>query len=171
MPVRQRPLPTNLSLRYLKLEAKRRLAAGEFPSLHDVQDAIAREHGQHSWTALRKFISDRPAVASQALPPLEWAVARFAGAAEPGWAAPGERELRQHFSDEVFRVFSAGELVAEIVGKAPDLRLDLIVVDQAPLVVRARIADTELFAAAEESPPHRRTRSCSASSAGRNTRC
>jgi len=31
MPAGHRPLPTHPSLRYLKLEAKRRLAAGEFP--------------------------------------------------------------------------------------------------------------------------------------------
>jgi len=155
MPVRPRPLPTHPSLRYLKLEAKRRLAAGEFPSLHDVQGAIAREHGQPSWAALKQFISGQPQVESQALPHLEWVIARFAGASELGWTAPGEQELRQHFSDAVWNVFSADELVAEIVSKAPDLRGDLVVVDQAPLVVRARIADTELIAAAEESPPHR----------------
>ena len=157
MPAIQRPLPTHPSLRYLKLEAKRRLAAGEFPSLHDVQGAIAREHGQPSWAALKQFISGQPAVASYALPHLEWAIARFAGAREPGWTAPGEQELRQHFSAAVFTVVSADELVAEIVSKAPDLRPELIVVDQAPLVARVRIADTELLAAAEESPPHRLT--------------
>ena len=157
MPARQRPLPTHPSLRYLKLEAKRRLAAGEFPSLHDAQGTIAREYGQPSWAALKQFISGQPEVESHALPHLEWVIARFAGAGEPAWTAPGEQELRQHFSDAVFRVFPADELVAEILSKAPDLRGDLVVVDQAPLGVRARIADTELFAAAEESPPHRLT--------------
>ena len=44
-----RPLPGRPSLRFLKLEAKRRLAAGEFPALHDAQLAIAWEHGQPSW--------------------------------------------------------------------------------------------------------------------------
>ena len=48
-----RPLPGRPSLRYLKLEAKRRLAAGEFPALHDAQLAIAWEYGQPSWTALK----------------------------------------------------------------------------------------------------------------------
>ncbi len=155
MPAGQRPLPTQPSLRYLKLEAKRRLAAGEFPSLHDVQGAIAREYGQPSWAALKEFISGRPPVRSQALPHLEWVVARFADADEPTWTPPGEHELRQHFSEDVFTVLSAAELVAEILSKAPDLHRDLVVVDQAPLTVRARIADTELVAAAEESPPHR----------------
>ena len=155
MPAGQRPLPTRPSLRYLKLEAKRRLAAGEFPSLHDVQGAIAGEYGQPSWAALKQFISSQPEVESQALPHLEWAVARFVGAGEPGWPPPGEEELRQHFSADVFTVLSAAELVAQIVSNAPDLRGELVVVDQGPLAVRARVADTELLAQAEEAPPHR----------------
>ena len=52
MPDQPRPLPGQPSLRYLKLEARRRLAADEFTTLHDAQLAIAREHGQPSWTAL-----------------------------------------------------------------------------------------------------------------------
>ena len=44
MPGGSRSLPGRPSLRYLKLEAKRRVAAGEFPSLHEAQVAIAREH-------------------------------------------------------------------------------------------------------------------------------
>jgi CubicO group peptidase (beta-lactamase class C family) len=155
MPAGQRPLPTHPSLRYLKLEAKRRLAAGEFPTLHDVQWAIAREYGQPSWAGLKESISGQPEVESHALPHLEWVIARFAGAGEPGWTAPGEQELRQHFSDEVLTVLSAAELVAEIVSRAQELRGDLVVVAWEPLLVRARIADTELIAAAEESPPHR----------------
>ena len=42
----ERALPEQASLRYLKVEAKRRRAAGEFPTLHHAQLAIAREHGQ-----------------------------------------------------------------------------------------------------------------------------
>jgi hypothetical protein len=44
-----RTLPARPSLRHLKLEAKRRLASGEFVTLHDAQSAIAREHGLSSW--------------------------------------------------------------------------------------------------------------------------
>jgi hypothetical protein len=51
-----RELPQSPSLRHLKLEAKRRLAAGEFPNLHDAQLAVAREHGLSSWTALKQHI-------------------------------------------------------------------------------------------------------------------
>jgi hypothetical protein len=51
MPDQLRPLPAQPNLRYLKLEARRRLAADEFSTLHDAQLAIAREHGLPSWTA------------------------------------------------------------------------------------------------------------------------
>ena len=56
-----RALPGQPSLRYLKLEAKRRLSAGEFATLHDAQLAIAREHGQSSWTALKTLVEAGPA--------------------------------------------------------------------------------------------------------------
>jgi CubicO group peptidase (beta-lactamase class C family) len=46
MPGGSRSLPGRPNLRYLRLEAKRRLAAGEFPTLHDAQAGVAREHGQ-----------------------------------------------------------------------------------------------------------------------------
>jgi len=51
-----RVLPGQPSLRYLKVEAKRRLAAGEFATLHDAQLAIAREHGHSSWAKLKQQI-------------------------------------------------------------------------------------------------------------------
>ena len=43
-----RELPEQPSLRFLKVEAKRRLAAGEFATLHDAQLAVARDHGLSS---------------------------------------------------------------------------------------------------------------------------
>jgi CubicO group peptidase (beta-lactamase class C family) len=155
MPPRQRPLPTHPSLRYLKLAAKRRLAAGEFPSLHDAQQAIASEYGQPSWAALKDFISGQPPVRSQALPHLEWVIARFADAGEPAWTPPGEQELLQHFSEQVLAVLPAGALVAQIASSSLDLHADLLVIEQEPLVVRARIAGAEVIAVAEQPPPHR----------------
>ena len=155
MPPRQRPLPTHPSLRYLKLAAKRRLAAGEFPSLHDAQQAIASEYGQPSWAALKVFISGQPPVRSQALPHLEWVIARFADAGEPTWTPPDEQEMRQHFSERLLAALPAGELVAQLASSSPDLHEGFLLVDQEPLVVRARIADAEVIAVAEESPPHR----------------
>ena len=61
-----RGLPEHPSLRYLKIEAKRRLAAGEFATLHDAQLAIAREHGLPSWAALKAHIESQ--TESQAWP-------------------------------------------------------------------------------------------------------
>ena len=60
MPGGSRSLPGHPSLRHLKLEAKRRLAAGEFLTLHDAQVAIAREHGLPTWAALKQRVSDIP---------------------------------------------------------------------------------------------------------------
>jgi hypothetical protein len=93
-----RLFPAQPSLRHLKLEAKRRLATGEFATLHDAQLAIAREHGLPSWTVLKQVV-DRPPVAPH--PPLDqvrWLITRFAGAEDPGWVAPAEDELREHFA-------------------------------------------------------------------------
>ena len=99
----KRALPEQASLRYLKLQAKRRRAAGEFPTLHDAQRTIAREHGQPSWAALREAVAAADAAAlgeGHALTQLRWIVGRFCGAGEPGWLAPDEEELREHFTDE-----------------------------------------------------------------------
>ena len=57
MSERSRAFPARPNLRYLKIESKRRLAAGEFATLHDAQLAIAREHGMPSWAALKEFVS------------------------------------------------------------------------------------------------------------------
>ncbi len=55
-----RSLPVRPSLRFLKLEAKRRLAAGEFTALHEAQAAVAREHGLPSWADLKQACARRP---------------------------------------------------------------------------------------------------------------
>jgi len=49
--------PGQPNLRFLRLEARRRVAAGEFSALHDAQLTIAWEHGQSSWTELRQLIN------------------------------------------------------------------------------------------------------------------
>ena len=90
-----RPLPGRPNLRYLKVEANRRLAAGEFPALHDAQLAIAWEHGQPSWTALKQRISQAAAADCHVLPQLSWLIARFRAADGPGWTAhPGRPRCR-----------------------------------------------------------------------------
>ncbi len=156
MPGGPRPLPSRPSLRYLKLEAKRRLAAGEFPSLHDAQAAVAREHGLPSWAALKQ-VCGQPPQESHALPQLRWVMARFREAGAPGWTAPGEHELRQHFGDRFLTETPAGELIAAITSVAADLGGELVVIGQAPLSARVQLAGLQVFASVEADPPHRLT--------------
>jgi CubicO group peptidase (beta-lactamase class C family) len=155
MPDRTRSLPSRPSLRYLKLEAKRRVAAGEFPALHQAQAAIAREHGQPSWMALRQVISDQPEPVSHALAQVRWIIDRFAGADEPGWTAPGEHEMRLHFDDRFLAAIPADDLVAQLAGVAANLRDEVVVIARAPLQVQVRIAGFQYLAAVEADPPHR----------------
>jgi CubicO group peptidase (beta-lactamase class C family) len=157
MPGGPRSLPRRPSLRYLKLEAKRRLAAGEFPALHAAQAAIAREHGLPSWAALKQLIVGRPERESRALAQLRWVIARFRDAGESSWSPPSDDELRQHFDDQVLTAVPAGEMVAQIAEVAADLREELVVIGQTPLQARVQIAGLEIVTAVEADPPHRIT--------------
>jgi hypothetical protein len=71
-----RPLPERPSLRFAKIEAKRRVATGEFPALHAAQAAIAREYGLSSWAAFKQLCAQVGSV-SYALIQLQWIIARF----------------------------------------------------------------------------------------------
>ena len=146
-----RALPVRPSLRYLKLEAKRRLAAGEFGTLHDAQTAIAREHGLSSWARLKQACTS----GSHALAHLLWVAERYSGAGRPGWTAPGEDELRQHFDDQFLAAITPGTL-AEQASQA-GLRGDLTVISQAPLEAQVELAGLRLMATADTAPPHRLT--------------
>jgi Beta-lactamase len=166
-----RTLPARPSLRHLKLEAKRRLAAGEFATLHDAQTAIAREHGLPSWPRLKQAcaqaVSDQAsadqASADQAsadqegpaLAHLRWVVGRFSGADRPGWTPSGEDELAGHFDDRFLAAIPAGALTEAIAGVAADLRTELVVVRQAPLEVQVQLAGQRYVAAGAAEPPHR----------------
>jgi CubicO group peptidase (beta-lactamase class C family) len=157
MPDASRSLPSQPSLRYLQLEARRRQAAGEFPALHDAQAAIAREHGQPSWAALRRLIADPPTGEGPALAQLRWVIARFRDAGSARWAAPGDDELREHFDDGFLAAVPPAQLITMITSAAPVLREDLTVVAQQPLEVRARVGPLRIAAAAAAAPPHRLT--------------
>jgi CubicO group peptidase (beta-lactamase class C family) len=157
MPDRSRPLPVQASLRYLKLQAKRRLATGEFPTLHDAQVAIAREHGHSSWAALKQAVDDPPERQSHALDQVRWVIARFRGAREPGWTAPGDDELREHFDEKFLALVPPAELISSITAVAADLGEELVVTNLAPLTLRARIAGLDAFASVGPDPPHRLT--------------
>jgi len=156
----ERALPVQASLRYLKVEAKRRHAAGEFPTLHLAQLAIAREHGQPSWTALKEAVDAAGAAAGRegnALAQLRWIAARFAGADEPGWLAPGEDELREHFTGTFLTAVPPARLIATITEIAPALRTELTVTIDRPFLAQVRLAGRLVMAETEPRPPYRLT--------------
>jgi CubicO group peptidase (beta-lactamase class C family) len=151
-----RPLPGQPSLRYLKLEARRRLAAAEFGTLHDAQLAIAREHGQPSWTALKQLIDSRLAqLGHPALAQLRWVISRFGGADGPDWAAPADSELSEHFTDRFLSPKIGGKMVTDLSSIAARLREELVVTQDDPLHARARAGGIAFEADAEAEPPHR----------------
>ncbi len=151
-----RSLPDQPSLRYLKIESKRRLAAGEFASLHEAQLAIAREHGLPSWAALKERVDAQPGPQPHAVTQLQWLVSRFAAADTPDWIAPDESELRRHFAERFLAIATPARIVQTLSRRAEQLRDELIVVhaDQEQRV-RAQIGGLQFEAAAEPEPPHR----------------
>jgi len=154
-----RSLPSRPSLRHLKLEAKRRLSAGEFSALYEAQLAIAREHGQLSWTALKKLVDGQTDQESQVLPHLRWVISRFRDAGAPGWVAPGVRELRRHFDEEFLRRVPPGELIAIITDMAADLREEYVVIAETPLTAQVQMGGSlQISVAVEHAPPHRITK-------------
>src|SRR6516165_305519 len=150
-----RSLPSRPSLRHLKPEAKRRLSAGEFTALYEAQLAIAREHGQPSWKALKKLVDGQSSQRSHVLPQLRWVVYRFRDAGTAGWAEPGVSELRQHFSDEFLGRIPPGDLIAILTGMAAELREGYVVTAASPLAAQIRFAGLQLVTAVEADPPHR----------------
>ena len=131
MPGGSRSLPGRPSLRHLKLEAKRRLAAGEFPTLHDAQVAIAREYGLPTWASLKQRVSDTPD--SHALDQFRWVITRFADADQPGWPTPDDDELSQHFDEHFLAAVPPPALIKTISNMAADLRGDPVVLGQTPV--------------------------------------
>ena len=156
MPGGSRSLPAQPNLRYLKLEAKRRAAADEFPSLHEAQLAIAREHGLPSWAALKRQISGNQD--SHALDQLRWIISRFAGAGEPGWTAPSDDELNRHFDDRFLSAVPPPALIETISKVSADLRGgEPVVLGQTPLRAYVELKGVQYIAVAEAEPPHRLT--------------
>ncbi len=146
-----RALPARPSLRHLKLEAKRRLAAGEFATLHDAQAAIAREHGLPAWAALKQAcVPDGYALAH-----VRWIIERFRDADQPGWTPPGDDELREHFDDRFLAAIPAGQLAETITGAAADLHGELTIIRQAPLEAQVQLTGLRYVAITTPEPPHR----------------
>jgi CubicO group peptidase (beta-lactamase class C family) len=152
-----RPLPGRPNRRYLKIEAKRRLSAGEFSTLHEAQLAIAREHGLTSWTALIQAVDAARSPENPALVQVAWVLARFADAGTAAWSAPDGEELREHFDEHFLSLVPPETLVGTIARVAPRLRAGLVVTRAAPLRLRAQVAGLQIEAAAEPEPPHRLT--------------
>jgi CubicO group peptidase (beta-lactamase class C family) len=150
-----RSLPERPNLRFLKLEARRRLTAGEFDTLHNAQLTIAREHGMSSWTVLKEAISAEPQPDSHALPQVRWLLSRFSGADGPGWEAPSDAELREHFAERFLTAAKPWRLIATLASRAPQLRGELIVLNTEPLTLRVQVGDLQIDAAAEAAPGHR----------------
>ena len=85
-------------------------------------------------------------------------MSRFSGADQPGWAAPGQDELGQHFSDRFLDALPPARLV-EVIGKlAAGLRGGaLVVIDQGPFEAQVELNGMRYIAAVETEPPHRLT--------------
>jgi CubicO group peptidase (beta-lactamase class C family) len=150
-----RDRPDRLSLRHSKLEAKRRLAAGEFTTLHDAQLAVAREHGMSSWAALKEHITD--AGYGDALAQVRWVFGRYADPDAPGWTAPSRDELSEHLTEDFLTRVPPGTAAAIMASVAPKLREDLVLIEVSPLHLRAKVADLLVEAAVEPTAPHRLT--------------
>jgi len=148
-----RSLPSRPSLRYLRLEAKRRLSTAEFGTLHEAQVAIAREYGLPSWAVLKQRI--QADTDSHALAQLHWVIDRFRAADQPGWIAPDGDEMRAHFDDRFLAVISPSDLAAVIAAVAADLRGELTVIRRALLDAEVQLTGIRYVAAVDEAPPHR----------------
>ena len=145
-----RALPRRPSLWYLKLEAKRRLAAGEFTTLHDAQLAIAREHGLPSWAALKARAVAAAGPESPALTQMRWVITRLRGADGAAWTPPDDGELRAHFGERFLTVVPPVTLVSTLTRVAAQLREELVVTSESSLRVRAQLGDLQVEAAADE---------------------
>jgi hypothetical protein len=152
-----RDLPDRLSLRHSKLEAKRRLAAGEFTTLHDAQLAVAREHGMSSWAALKEHIAAAEAGHGHALAQVRWIFGRYGEADTPGWTAPARDELSEHVTEHLLTLVPPKTAAAILGGVASKLREDLVLIDAGSLQLRAKVADLLVEAAVEPEAPHRLT--------------
>ena len=151
----ERALPDQASLRYLKLEAKRRRAAGEFATLHDAQLAIAREHGKPNWAALREAVAAADRGEGHAVAQLRWIAARFRDSGETGWSPPDAAELREHFTEEFLARFPPELILARIAELGPALRADMVVSSDTPFTAQGWLPGHAVMAVAEHRPPYR----------------
>ena len=153
-----RSLPDQPSLRFLRLEARRRLAAGEFGALYEAHLAIAREHGFSSWAALKQVVGDGgPDPDEAVLDHLSWVVSRMAGASQPDWAPPAEQELAEHFKQSFLDLEVSGRLIKglSVMARAGRLRDEVTVITQRQGLIRAQAGDVRIETRGADEPPHR----------------
>ncbi len=150
-----RSLPDRPHLRYLKIEAKRRLREGEFATLHDAQLAIAREHGQSSWATLKGLVESTTPPEQHSGAHLRWIASRFGKAREAGWVAPDDGELRAHFHEKFLEAMPSAKLLPMLTALAPRLREGLTLVEDTPTHALVQLDTGQLQAVAEPGPPHR----------------
>lgn len=150
-----RDLPDRPSLRHLKLEAKRRLAAGEFTTLHDAQLAVAREHGMRSWAALKERIAAAGASRGHALAQVRWLFGRYGGAGAPGWTPPARDELSEHCTERMLSLVSPEAIATTLGGIADRLRENLVVIDAGPSRLSAKAGNMRVEAVTEPEAPYR----------------
>ena len=153
-----RSLPDQPSLRFLRLEAHRRLAAGEFTALWEAYLAIAREHGFSSWTALKQVVGDsQPDPDEAVLDHLSWVVSRMAGASQPDWAPPAAQELAEHFEQSFLDLEVSGRVIKglSVMARTGRLRDEVTVITQRARFVRAQAGDVRIETRGTDEPPHR----------------
>lgn len=153
-----RELPEQPNLRFLKLEAKRRLAAGEFVTLHDAQLAVAREHGLSSWTVLKETVAADQAEQNPALAQVRWVISRFSDADGATWARPTDEEMGEHFAERFLSLVPPDTIIGTLAKAAAMFRGDLVVLEETgSQSVRTQVGGIRLDAAVEADPPHRLT--------------
>jgi CubicO group peptidase (beta-lactamase class C family) len=146
-----RALPDRPNLRFLKVEAKRRLTAGEFGTLHEAQLAIAREHGYPSWAALKSAIEP----GSRPLTHVRWLIDRYREADTARWTAPAESELLDHISPAFLDRVPGDVLTKQLRSVAERLREEFTVDATTTDAVRAEVGGLRVEASTEQESPYR----------------
>jgi CubicO group peptidase (beta-lactamase class C family) len=82
-------------------------------------------------------------------------ISRFGGADGPGWSAPADGELSEHFTDRFLGPEIARTMVTDLSHIAARLREELVVTQDDPLQARVRVGGIGFEAEAEAESPHR----------------
>jgi hypothetical protein len=69
-------------------------------------------------------------------------ISRFGGADGPGWSAPADGELSEHFTDRFLGPEIARTMVTDLSRIAARLREELVVTQDDPLQARVRVGGT-----------------------------